>query len=451
MLLYTMLKHVYSSLPRQLLLLIIIGFILRIVVMLWSFSFRENTDILRWRDWGRIAFLHDLSTTYKTDYLTFGTLPNNMPPGTLYTVNMMYQLNIQTSKVLLKIYSLQPGEAQWMNGTLLNAFLRLPSLVCDVIITILIFLIVKSKTKHAVIPSMLFYFNPVTLYNSAFWGQMDSINNMFFLFSLYFLLKGYYFRTVLFFFLSLYIKLSLVFLLPLFFVIIIRFFLNRKKLILSLISGIVSIIILTFPLSNSPHSWIIHFLMNNSLGEMQNITAFAFNFWWLVFQPHLSIISNDTLFSFSEIRLIGSPPDSVIYFGLSLQIWAIILFLLSITPLIYITIKYKLTFVKEHIFLFFALATLLGFVFLPRMHERYLYPFFPLLAVYIGQKNKYVLFYILFSLLHLINLYFVWHPMRIPIMSYDVLRNIWIQWFMSFSIVVLTIMFCYKTIKRLLV
>ncbi len=106
--------------------------------MLWSFNFRENTDALRWKDWGRIAYLHTLSDTYKPTYLTFGTLPNNMPPGTLYTVAGMYNLNLQISKIALRLTGAKEGNILWINQYLPNLLFRFPSIISDIIISYLI-------------------------------------------------------------------------------------------------------------------------------------------------------------------------------------------------------------------------------------------------------------------------------------------------------------------------
>jgi hypothetical protein len=182
---------------------------------------------------------------------------------------------------------------------------------------------------------------------------------------------------------------------------------------------------------------------------MQNITAFAFNFWWIIFRPQLQIVANTDLFNFSDIRLVGSPIDSIVYAGLPLRYWGILFFLIFSIPFYFKIIRSKISKISDDIIvLIFALSALLAFLFLPRMHERYMYPLFPLFALYIGYKKRYIWLYILFSLFHMLNLYFVWHPMRIFFVPYEFIMNIWVQWSISLGIIFLTIIFYIETTKK---
>src|SRR3989338_9215501 len=199
------LMGIYS---KSFILLLFLGIILRVICMLWSFNYRENTDVLRYRDRARIAHTYGIQDAYKDTHLSFGTLGNNTPPRSLYLNVLTYEAQIPLVKVLLRTMHATPGSLEWINGPLINAFLRLPSMLADIAIAVLIYLFVKSKTKErfAQISSSLFLFNPVVIYNSAFWGQMDALNNLLFLLSLIFLYKKKYFFSILSFFLSLYIK-----------------------------------------------------------------------------------------------------------------------------------------------------------------------------------------------------------------------------------------------------
>lgn len=430
--------------------ILLLGFLLRIAVSIWSLQYRENTDILRWRDWGRIAYLHSLGDTYKPDYLLFGTLPNNMPPGTLYIVSAMYNINILFSKAILKITHSAPGSLQWVNGGLLNFMLRIPSLLADVGISILIYHIVsKFSTKlNAFFALSLFYFNPIVIYNSSFWGQMDSINNMFALSSIFCLVRKKYFLSIFLLFASLYIKLSLIFFLPL----LVLLIYVKKNVFFTLVSigiSIIILIILTLPISPTPYAWIETFLMKNTFGEMTNITAFAFNFWWVIFYPSILIENSNSLFTFSEVRLQYSPDSSQIFLSSPLSLWGVLLFLLFTVLLILQAFKNKVLYNYDLVFLIFALGGLIGFLFLPHMHERYLYPIFPLLATYIGLKRRYFSTFLLLSILHMINLYIVWHPMKLFFMPYELISNRSFQWLISISTLFIGTSFYIKSLRIL--
>lgn len=427
--------------PRGLLLIVFFAILIRVIVMAWSLQFRENTDILRWRDWGRIAFLYDFASTYKPDYLTFGTLPNNMPPMTLYIVSSVYSINILATKALLKITEPTDNLYAFINGPWTNGFLRIPSLIADMLLGLLIYLFVRriSHQRNALIASSLFMFNPIVIFNSAFWGQMDAINNLFFYIALYFLYKKRYFLTITSFLLSLYVKLSLLYFLPVLAIIIYQ---QAKKKInniaLSTFASLLLIFVLTLPISSRPDIWLFNFLSKNSLGEMQHITNFAFNFWWFVFKPFIATGSTDSLFTFSEISLHNSPLEQELFLFIPLYVWGSILFIFSVFLLLY-KLHHLFIYQKsdlDKLFLILSLVALLAFLFLPRMHERYLYPLFPLFATYIGLSGKRIWLFFILSILHLVNLYIVWHPMKIDILSNGLIQNELFQWAISAGITI---------------
>ncbi|MCL4386105.1 MAG: hypothetical protein M1326_07315, partial [Cyanobacteria bacterium] len=140
--------------------IILIAFLFRMGFMFLSFQFRENTDILRYKDWGRISFLYGPADTYNSYHLSFGTLPNNQPPGSLYIINSMYFTQIQASKILMKIFNFSPGEIPWINIYLPDIFLRIPSIFADILIGLIIYnlkKIIKSKRRRIKIKDSFMY------------------------------------------------------------------------------------------------------------------------------------------------------------------------------------------------------------------------------------------------------------------------------------------------------
>lgn len=442
-----------KSFSRFFLALLFIGLLFRIFLMFWSFNFRENTDVLRFRDWARIAHTYGLQDAYKPDHLGFGTLINNMPPGSLYLNVAAYEAQIPLVKLYLRLTHQAAGTNYWINSILINAFLRFPSIIADLVLGLLIYRLIKLKRseKAAVLASSLFIFNPVVLYNSAFWGQMDSLYALPLFVSFYLLSKKRYFWSILFFSFSLYVKLNTLLFLPFFLIIIYKLIKNKVLFFGHLVLSFFAIYILTLPVSSTPYNFIINLFLKTSGGEMQNVTNFAFNFWWFLFKPFIQIGVPINLFNFSEIRLLGSPPGSASYFGLSLSTWAFILFSLFLLPILSKTIFLKRAKFPqpETLFLFFSLITLLGFLFLPRMHERYMYPLFPLLATYVGLKQKFLFIFIILSALNFINLYLVWHPMMLFFMPYNVMNNQWFQWVISGLTVMIGIIFYIRSLKLL--
>lgn len=440
---------------KPIVLLILVALVLRLLAAFWSLNYRENTDILRYKDWARISFLYGFPEVYKTNYLSFGTLASNQPPGSLYILSTFYQLSIQAAKVVNKISNKKPGDLQWVNIQLQTIFLRLPSILSDLIIGYIIFLTIlsfKKNDKQALLGASLFLFNPVVIYNSAFWGQMDSINNLFIILSVYFLMKHKPFFVIPLIFASLYIKLSLFPLLPiLLFVTLVTLKEQFNKILLSLVGSMAFILLLTVPISQTPHLWIYEFIKSSGLGEMQNITSFAFNFWWVIFKPNIIIGSPTSLFNFSEVKLLGSPADSSKFFFLSLFQIGIIMYSAAILPLFYQIYKNRNCLIKpEMIMIIFLVSTLLIFLFLPRMHERYIFPAFVLFAIYYGLTKKYLIAYVCISIVSFLNLYIVWHPMSLPFLTYDLIKNVEFQWSLAI-IMVVTILFVYiKSLKTLM-
>lgn len=433
--------------------LMLIGVILRIWSISFALGYRENTDILRWKDWGRISYLYSLKDTYKPDYLSFGTLSNNMPPGTLYLVSGAYRINIFVSKIILRITHEEPGSNMFLNGTLLSIILRLPSFFFDILIACLLYFFLKEMTsqKKAVFASLLFFLNPIVIYNSAVWGQMDSITTGMMVLAFILVHKKYFIWALLAGVLSLFVKFSLIFLFPILVYAIVVSSKSYRKLLQVIIVSFVSLYVALLPLSRSPVQWFWEYLIHHATGEMQNITAFAFNLWWFFLTPVLSIVSSKTVFEFSEIRLLGSPLISQTFLGIPLWAYAVSLFFLSLIPFVKIWAARNSQFLEPRkLFLFSALVSLLVFMVLPQMHERYMYPVFPFLALAIALGEPFVREFFSLSLLHLVNLLFVWHPMKELLPLYPMMNSPLVQWGISACIVCIALWVYWKSYFRLI-
>lgn len=420
-------------------LLLTIALILRISIVFWSLNFRENTDTLAYKDWAKISYVYGWGDSYSTKHITFGTLHNDQPPGSLYFINSAYFFQVQVAKLYSKITHVLPGHNAWVNGPLVNIFLKIPSILSDLFIGVIIFIfaIKNNSYKKALFITSIFLFNPVIWYNSAFWGQMDALNNMLFIFSLLFLYKNKYFLSILFFAFSLYTKISLLIVLPTYIGILLVEQKNSIKFLLNSFVAMIFIILLTLPVSGEPIFWFLQYFTNSSEGIIPSITSFSFNFWWFIFKPSIIIGKPTDLFSFSSISLINSPNSNSIFYGLSLNIWGLLLFALTLMPLVlYIVLQRKNNIPIQKIFLLLSLTILMSFLFFPRMHERYLYPFFVLFPVVLAWYPKMIWYYVILSILNLINLYLVWHPMKLFFFPYILMNNTWVQWCISLLVLV---------------
>lgn len=420
---------------------LLFAFALRVLIASYALGYRENTDILRYRDWARIAYLYGLRDTYSTDHLTFGTLPNNQPPGSLYILYASYRTHILFTKAVLRLFPHTDTLYAWINGWSTNFMFRLGAMIADCLVALFIWIFIRKKrttrwSDIIIIGTTLL--NPVMLFNSSFMGQMDAWNNLFFIAALFLMMQKRYAYSVICFALSFLTKMSLIFVLPLFFYILFTQIGINKRLFWYAILFCITIITATLPVSNNPVAWYVHYLAVNATGEMSNITAFAFNFWWAVFHPIITIGDPSNLFTFSEIRLLNSPDVSSSFFGLPLFVWAYSIFILLLIPIIVLCVKKgkRLTEPKI-IFTVFAITTLVAYMVLPKMHDRYMYPAILLFGIATVFNRKMWVSWIGLSLLNLCNLYIVWHPIRFAIVPYTLMNNSTFQWSISVATVLM--------------
>lgn len=419
---------------RGIIFLLLAALIVRILLLWYATGLREHPDILRWKDWGRIAFLYGYADTYTPDHLSFGTYPNNMPPGTLYLVSSMYWLWLQFGKVLA-VFGIAPGSNAWVNVVLLRIFLNILSLLADLGIGAVIYVMVNRWDKNRKRPNLaasLYLFNPAVLFNSSVWGQMDSINNVLFMVSLWLLLKKRIVGSALALTASLLVKFSLVFMVP--FWVITAWVLTgkeKKPLYNALFYSVVCILLAVLPVSGNPIAWIISYLPQHATGEMTNITSFAFNAWWVLFRPELVFEVTKDMTRAVDIRLLSAPLTQTVYGPVSLGFLSILV-AFSIQIPVYISYLHRIRRKKSPdpalIVSYAAVLAILSYLFLPHMHDRYLYPAFAPLAVAYGFGMPVFAHLTALSFLNLINLLAVWHPMPLPIWVFSVLRDRWFQW-----------------------
>jgi Gpi18-like mannosyltransferase len=417
--------------------LIFLGFFLRAIFLSWSLNFPNNTDFNRYEDWARIAHVYSFADTYEKTHLSVSKLhPNNQPPGTLYIVYGAYEGYITTGKIIAKITHTQAGSILWVNTTLQHIFLRLPQILADIGLGILAYFLVSEKgKKSAIISAGLILFNPVLIYNSTIWGQMDSINNFFFLLSLFFAFRKKLFFSLFSLTVSLFIKFSLLPLLPIYFIFL--YFIsgkNWKRILLFVFLDLILFVVATFPISKDSLVWIIKEIPIITNGEVNFITNSAFNFWWAI--TCLPGICKNGI----------TPNISQTFLFLTLNIWSYILFAVFAVPLLFLQIKKSKLFInKGKLFLVLSLVSFAVFLFLPAMHERYLYPLFPLFAIFVGLIKPKKILIILFSLtsfLHLINLIYSWYPTYFPSkIFYQIIYNTYLNSAISIALIVIFLLF----------
>lgn len=248
--------------------------------------------------------------------------------------------------------------------------------------------------------AVLWLINPISWYNSAVWGQTDSIVNFLGLLGIFGLLGvfgdlnriGKLTWFSIWFTLSILFKGSLAIFVPILFVLILK---QRHPVNEWFKSGTVSLIII-FAISFWFHPWLdfpiwfIDLYKNRILpGEIGYLTANAFNFWWLV-------DSGQTL-------------DTQTFFGISARMWSLVISIFGFIMISVWLAKGKVT--DKKLFFSLSITSAITFLFMTRIHERYLYPFFPVTTILVGLVPVYIFPYIVFSITYLINMYHLfWIP-----------------------------------------
>lgn len=309
------------------------------------------------------------------------------------------------------------------------AFNKIPAVLADLGCAVLICKIIGEISKSTAVniklkktAIILFLFLPVTWYNSAVWGQIESIYALFLLLGFYLVMKNRFLIGTFAIMVSFLIKPIGLVVLPVFVV-----YLFKKRKILDFVIGVASALILSFilffpfyPLDTLVRA--ADFYVGNFRGPLNNIANNAFNFWGLIF-------------GFENL-----PSAEFQVLHLSLSFWGQIIFF---SFLIFICYRIWKRSTKEVFFLASFLTTFSAFLFLPRMHERYFYPSLIFLAVLGGLKKRWFNSFIILSLVHFLNLYHFWWYPRIPFLI-SMLSNLF---FIRFIILISLVLFGFSLYK----
>jgi len=288
-------------------------------------------------------------------------------------------------------------------------FNKLPAILSDMGIIYVLYLFGKSLKgeKAGIMAAGLFAFVPVFFYNSALWGQTESVFAFPMLTAFYLLYKNKIKTSIVLYSLAILTKPTAFFPLPVFI-----YWALRKGKLTEVISGALQSIFLFFALYFPFHTegtvnWVIAFYMNSLKGVLGYTVANSFNFWALIFgfdnRPDTSL-------------LLGVPANIVGY-SLFILIIAVIILMLSRK--------------KDNINLVLISSVIISFaafMFLPRMHERYFYPtLIMFIPAAILSKPIRKMFWAA-STIHLINLYHFWWMPKIGFLV-KFLSNMWVEKF----------------------
>ncbi len=336
----------------QLSLVLLAGFLLRLFL---STLITFEGDFAAWQDWGRALSNDGFSQFYDKNWCDY-------MPGYLY---ILWILN--------EIHSALP----WLS---VHILFKLPANLSDLGISILIFVALRSiaSTRIAMVSSLVYFFNPASLSNSTFWGQVDSVHAFPILFSIILGLRKRFVLSGLFAALAFMIKPQSIVLFPIIGFIAIDPFLrsterwNIKNFIPPaqiVITIIVTCIIITLPfIWDKLDSFFYIFTGPIELIKERFDAAYE----------QYKIASLNTFNFWGALAMWKS--DELLFLGLSYKSWGTIIFGTFYTLVFVSLFKFNLQRKnrdKEYTYLIFQCVTLILFalfLFVTRAHERHLLP-----------------------------------------------------------------------------
>lgn len=390
---------------KTLKILLLLGFILRLVLSVQIYSGDVNNHIA----WGKDGKEFGFQGIYEREFFSrYGTLAPTYPPIPIFLFNWFFELYDWTYKVSWDLnlkYGLFPSNFIFFleDQDTLPAFLKIPAILADLGIAYLVFLFAGKLTKNKRLPlvlSFLVLFNPAFFYNSAYWGQIEAVPLFFVLSSFYLLLfsKRHILSAVLFSLALLTKQTSIVFS-PIYAVVFFYkygFKESAKGFLVSL--STFWFLFLPFFKEGSllafPFSTYLNKIQTGSGSDF--VTDHAFNFWGLV--SGLGKISDSEAF----------------WLGLPYKLWGYAFFGVLLSVILYYL--YKSKFAANKVIFAAALIPFAAFLFLTRMHERYLEQALPFLLLVGVEKRSVFWIFIIVSVFHLANLYHNWWAPRIDIL-----------------------------------
>lgn len=292
------------------------AFVLRIVI---AAMYRGHEQDMGCFDaWSSNVFNGGINAFYASEGF------HDYPPGYMY---VLYVIGF--------IRSIIP-----LSGGALYALIKLPAIICDILIGYTVYKIAAKKYSSAIstVFAALWLFNPVSVLNSAVWGQVDSVYTLFAVLMLYFLTEKKLFISYFMFAICLFIKPQALILAPVLIggiienVILDDF--SVKKLMTHIgvgLGAIAAIFLLALPfgIGNVVDQYI------KTIDSYPKHTVNAFNFWgalgknWIDITPLSEILRNVFIVCislYSVFIVLKSKKESKYYFAGAMTVFLVYMF-----------------------------------------------------------------------------------------------------------------------------
>ena len=382
--------------------LFLLGLVIRLSIIFYDYSWDVNNHMV----WAKDLLARGPQNFYETQSSNvFAWLTPNYPPLAILIFMMMRLLNplIHSFYWWLNLHiSFIPSNLIFFleKTVFLAALMKIPAILTDLGVAYIVYLfakkIVPKNIKTQMIGVSLILFNPAFIFNSALWGQIDSIPIFFVLLSIYFLLyTKWSVISATMFTLALLVKPTALIFLPIYILLFIKKF-GFKRSIMSLF--IINIIFYFFFLpfmrgKNILYPYETYIGKILAAQSLPYVTNGAFNFWVLI-TGFKGIKDIAPFFLNVSYRLFGYMVVGVI------NIFAILCFIRS----------KKIT---EDFFMALFVTAFAAFLFLTKMHERYSLLPLVFLLLFSLKKTKFFTLFILLSMISFINHYHNWAVPRI--------------------------------------
>ncbi len=167
---------------KKLFLIIVCAFLFRFLLAFSAWHIDVNNHV----DWGTRFFEYGAAGFYSPEANVWNFTWPNQPPGSIYIYAGIYKLFGFLFSIVwwlnIKIPIFPSGIVTFFETNLFPALLKLPAILADMGIAILIYKFVelilgssKKTKKVALFGATLWLINPVIWYNSSLWGQTNSV------------------------------------------------------------------------------------------------------------------------------------------------------------------------------------------------------------------------------------------------------------------------------------
>jgi Gpi18-like mannosyltransferase len=234
----------------------------------------------------------------------------------------------------------------------------------------------------AFIAMISYAFNPAIIYNSAIWGQVDSVYTLFFMLALMLFVSGKQMLSGVFIALAILTKPQSLVLVPLFALVMIK---KKSPIDLAKIASVscAAFVVVALP-----------FYLDTSILELFKLYFSSY------IQYPFNSLNAFNLWAFEGMFL----PDNTQFLFLTYRMWGYLMFGMVFMYVSYFILKSK---DDKSIYIACAILFFAFFMFFTRIHERYLFPMFAPLAVAMTLDRRFSYVYVLGTLTFLFNLHFV--------------------------------------------